>query len=66
MFACYIADEKNGRVKIVHHFPWKDEAISPETNFIHDHLIKYNRKGILTISSQPAVNGKSSTDSIFG
>ncbi|CAF4593524.1 unnamed protein product [Rotaria socialis] len=66
MFACYIADEKNGRVKIVHHFPWKDEDISPETNFIHDHLIKYNRKGILTISSQPAVNGKSSTDSIFG
>ncbi|CAF1407951.1 unnamed protein product [Rotaria magnacalcarata] len=66
MFACYIAGEKNGTDKIVHHFPWKDEDISPETNFIHDHLIKYNRKGILTINSQPAVNGKSSTDSIFG
>ncbi|CAF1376616.1 unnamed protein product [Rotaria sordida] len=66
MFACYIRGEKNGSDKIVRHFPWKDEEISLETHLIHNELIEYNRKGILTINSQPAVNGKPSTDSIFG
>lgn len=66
MFVCYISGEKNSTDKIVRHFPWKDEDISSETHLIQDQLIEYNRKGILTINSQPAVNGKPSTDPIFG
>ena len=66
VFTCYISGEKNGAGKLVRHFPWKDEEMSPETKLIQDHLIECNRKGILTINSQPAVNGKPSSDPTFG
>jgi len=66
MFVCYISGEKNLMEKFVRHFPWTDEELAPETKLIQEHLIKYNRKGILTINSQPAVNGLSSSDSIVG
>jgi len=66
MFSCYIAGEKNQTDRIVRHFPWTDDEISGETKLIQKRLVEYNRKGILTINSQPAVNGKASSDPIFG
>jgi methylenetetrahydrofolate reductase (NADPH) len=66
MFACHISGEKNCTEKIVRYFPWTDEEIAPETKLIQEYLIDYNRKGILTINSQPAVNGLSSSDPIVG
>jgi methylenetetrahydrofolate reductase (NADPH) len=66
MFACYIGGEKNNTEKIVKHFPWTDEELSSETTLIKSNLIEYNKRGILTINSQPAVNGKPSSDPIVG
>lgn len=66
MFACYVGAETNEHGKLVRHFPWTDEELSLETTLIRDELVKFNRQGILTINSQPAVNGKPSTDPIVG
>ena len=66
MFACYICGEKNSKEKKIRHFPWTDEEISPETKLIQNDLINYNQKGILTINSQPAINGISSSDPTVG
>ncbi|TKS77864.1 Methylenetetrahydrofolate reductase [Collichthys lucidus] len=46
--------------------PWNDEPLAPETNLLKDELEKVNRRGVLTINSQPNINGKSSTDPIVG
>jgi methylenetetrahydrofolate reductase (NADPH) len=66
MFACYIGGEKNHIDKVVRHFPWNDEELSLETTLIQNNLIEFNKRGILTINSQPAVNGKPSSDPIVG
>ncbi len=66
VFSCYISGDKNQTGKIVRHFPWTDDEISSETKLIEKYLIEYNRKGILTINSQPAVNGLASSDPIVG
>lgn len=47
-------------------FPWCEDELLKETDLIRDKLISYNTKGILTINSQPNVNGKPSSDKIFG
>lgn len=46
--------------------PWNDDPLAPETNLMKEELAKINRRGILTINSQPNINGKSSTDPIVG
>ena len=46
--------------------PWCDDGLSPETNLLSSTLAKYNALGILTINSQPNVNGVSSTHPIYG
>ncbi|CAF1098843.1 unnamed protein product [Adineta ricciae] len=66
MFACYISGEKNQIGKVIRHFPWTDEELSSETSLIQTNLVEINRRGILTINSQPAVNGKPSSDPIVG
>lgn len=66
MFACYISGEKNSMNKFIRHFPWTDEELAPETKLIQQYLIEYNQKGILTINSQPAINGLPSSDPIIG
>lgn len=66
MFACYIGGERNAQNKLIKHFPWTDEELSTETSLIQKNLVEYNRRGILTINSQPAVNGKPSSDPIVG
>ena len=47
--------------------PWCEESeLQQEIVVVKDFLMKINQQGILTINSQPAVNGKSSEDKIFG
>lgn len=46
--------------------PWNDEPLAQETNLLKDELEKVNRRGVLTINSQPNINGKPSTDPIVG
>jgi methylenetetrahydrofolate reductase (NADPH) len=49
------------------YLPWcEDDVISPETNIIRDDLLKLNINGIFTTNSQPAINGISSNDPIYG
>ena len=46
--------------------PWCDDGIAPETSVLADKLVKYNALGVLTINSQPRVNGVPSTHPIHG
>ena len=46
--------------------PWNDDVIQPETNSILKDLAYLNEHGILTINSQPSVNGISSSDPVNG
>lgn len=46
--------------------PWSEQGLSPESRVIADHLIELNQRGFWTVASQPAVNGASSTDEVFG
>lgn len=46
--------------------PWNDEELSSETNLISDKLAKINSQGVLTINSQPNLNGVSSSDPALG
>ena len=46
--------------------PWNDEELAKETSLIFDRLAHLNHNGILTINSQPAVNGCVSTDPVHG
>lgn len=52
-----------GKVKSL---PWYDSPVSNEIGSIQSRLIALNERGILTINSQPAVNGVRSTDPIHG
>jgi methylenetetrahydrofolate reductase (NADPH) len=47
-------------------FPWCEEGLAPETNLLKDKLSDLNRCGILTINSQPNVNGEPSSDPVIG
>lgn len=46
--------------------PWSENAISNEADTIKDELISLNRRGFLSVNSQPAVNGANSTHPIHG
>ena len=47
--------------------PWSEmDSLQLETGYIKDQLVALNRKGFLTINSQPGVNGASSTDPKVG
>lgn len=46
--------------------PWSDQGLLTETSVIANQLAKMNELGFLTINSQPAVNGASSDDKVFG
>ena len=50
----------------VESLPWSDAPISNETNVLRDNLIELNRKGLLTINSQPAVDGAKSSHPAYG
>jgi methylenetetrahydrofolate reductase (NADPH) len=46
--------------------PWCEEPLALESDELKENLIKLNKKGFLTINSQPAVNAASSDDKTFG
>ncbi|KAJ1556157.1 hypothetical protein HK405_006092 [Cladochytrium tenue] len=46
--------------------PWCDQPMTSESIGIRDQLASINRKGFLTINSQPAVDGALSSDPVFG
>lgn len=46
--------------------PWNDEPLAAETSLMKEELLRVNRQGILTINSQPNINGKPSSDPIVG
>ncbi|KAF7163157.1 hypothetical protein CNMCM5623_008227 [Aspergillus felis] len=46
--------------------PWSDSPISSEANAIKDNLVQLNSRGLLTVNSQPAVNGVRSSHPVFG
>ncbi|XP_069731018.1 methylenetetrahydrofolate reductase (NADPH) isoform X2 [Phaenicophaeus curvirostris] len=66
VFTCYITGEPNKNGYKVTCMPWNDDPLATETNLLKEQLEKVNRRGILTINSQPNINGKPSTDPIVG
>ncbi|KAK6088758.1 methylenetetrahydrofolate reductase 1 [Seiridium cupressi] len=46
--------------------PWSEAPITSEADSIRDDLISLNKRGLLTINSQPAVNGVKSNHPIHG
>ena len=46
--------------------PWSEGPITAEVETIKDDLIRLNERGFLTINSQPAINGVSSSHPIYG
>ncbi|KAG0164993.1 hypothetical protein DFQ28_009392 [Apophysomyces sp. BC1034] len=46
--------------------PWCEEALETETEAIRNQLVDINSRGYWTISSQPAVNGAPSQDTVYG
>jgi methylenetetrahydrofolate reductase (NADPH) len=46
--------------------PWSEGALAAEANPIKNDLLKLNHNGLLTINSQPAIDGASSTDTTHG
>ena len=59
VFACYI----EGKIP---HIPWCETPLQPESFLIQPQLSRLNKAGLLTINSQPAVNGVPSTHKTFG
>jgi methylenetetrahydrofolate reductase (NADPH) len=50
----------------VERLPWSDSSVTSETSGIETDLIELNKRGFLTINSQPSVNGVKSTDPVHG
>ncbi len=46
--------------------PWSEIPVTDEASPIIEDLIDLNRRGLLTITSQPSVNGVKSTDPVHG
>uniref|UniRef100_A0A674ANI7 Methylenetetrahydrofolate reductase (NADPH) n=2 Tax=Salmo trutta TaxID=8032 RepID=A0A674ANI7_SALTR len=66
VFTSYIKAQPNCAGHKVMCLPWNDEPLAPETNLMMDKLDKVNRRGVLTINSQPTINGMPSDDPIVG
>jgi methylenetetrahydrofolate reductase (NADPH) len=46
--------------------PWSEAPITSEADIIKTDLISLNKRGLLTINSQPAVDGVRSSDPVYG
>ncbi|KAI6879235.1 methylenetetrahydrofolate reductase 2 [Hortaea werneckii] len=46
--------------------PWSEQPISPESNVLTNDLVNLNSRGLLTINSQPAVDGMKSSHPVYG
>lgn len=52
--------------KDLERLPWSEAAITDEAASIKDNLIDMNKRGLLTINSQPAIDGIESSHQILG
>jgi methylenetetrahydrofolate reductase (NADPH) len=52
--------------KKIETLPWSESPLSSEADTIRDDLIALNKRGFLTINSQPAVNGVKSSHPVHG
>lgn len=59
LFSSYV----NGTTKSL---PWSDSPITNEIEVVKDQILDLNSRGILTINSQPALNGESSVHPVYG
>lgn len=50
----------------VESLPWSEAAINDEANVLKEDLVSLNSRGLLTINSQPPVNGEKSTHPVYG
>ncbi|KAH9506282.1 hypothetical protein DERF_011022 [Dermatophagoides farinae] len=66
IFESYVAGINNRFGHKVESLPWNDEQLAPETDALRQQLSCVNRNGILTINSQPNVNGIISSDPVHG
>ncbi|XP_058531193.1 methylenetetrahydrofolate reductase (NADPH) isoform X4 [Ochotona princeps] len=66
VFVRYLSGEENQHGYKVTCLPWNDEPLAAETSLMKEELLRVNRQGILTINSQPNINGKPSSDPIVG
>ncbi|XP_045046461.2 methylenetetrahydrofolate reductase (NADPH) isoform X3 [Desmodus rotundus] len=66
VFVHYLSGEPNQNGHQVTCLPWNDEPLAAETSLMKEELLRVNQQGILTINSQPRVNGKPSSDPIVG
>ncbi|XP_076802588.1 methylenetetrahydrofolate reductase (NADPH)-like [Clavelina lepadiformis] len=66
VFQNFITGHRNENGVKVTETPWCEDGLSAETNVLSEPLSKYNAIGVLTINSQPNVNGVPSTHPIFG
>ncbi|XP_078498336.1 methylenetetrahydrofolate reductase (NADPH) isoform X2 [Lissotriton helveticus] len=66
VFTSYISGEPNRSGHKVTCLPWNDDPLAPETNLMKEELQKVNRRGILTINSQPNMNTRPSSDPVVG
>ncbi|EQB79042.1 methylenetetrahydrofolate reductase [Camelus ferus] len=65
VFVRYLSGEPNQDGYKVTCLPWNDEPLAAETSLMKEELLRVNRRGILTINSQPNINGKPSSDPIL-
>ncbi|XP_023047728.1 methylenetetrahydrofolate reductase isoform X3 [Piliocolobus tephrosceles] len=66
VFVLYLSGEPNRNGHKVTCLPWNDEPLAAETSLLKEELLRVNRQGILTINSQPNINGKPSSDPVVG
>ncbi|KJH45665.1 putative methylenetetrahydrofolate reductase [Dictyocaulus viviparus] len=68
VFKNFISQETNENGVKVTSLPWNEKEIGmqEETKLINDQLLWCNENGILTVNSQPPVNGAPSTDPLVG
>jgi methylenetetrahydrofolate reductase (NADPH) len=59
-FLCHVTEG------LVPHIPWCETPLQPESFLIQPQLAKLNRYGLLTVNSQPPVDGASSSHPAFG
>jgi len=50
----------------VESLPWSEAPITSEASVLQQDLIDLNKRGLLTINSQPPVDGAKSTDPVYG
>ncbi|CAI5443650.1 unnamed protein product [Caenorhabditis angaria] len=68
VFVNYITQEPNTKGVKVTTLPWteSESGVQPETKLINEQLVWCNQHGILTVNSQPSVNGAPSQDPLVG